>query len=123
MKLSPYSFNQTFLQHVVSVSNGAGGSIREVSVSDLTGVESVFTTSGEGTLLEAENINIFNISVPDPDPGWVVFEAEESSTMSVSDSSISEVTGVTDIFVARTAASMTVTSTNVTTSSGDPVSL
>jgi hypothetical protein len=85
-------------------------------------VESVFRASGEGTNLNAENINVFNITIDDPDPGWIVFEAEQSSTMQVSDSDLSELVGVIGIFVANTSAILTTTRTNVTNSRGAIVS-
>ena len=92
-------------------------------MTDLTAVESVFKTSGDGTSLNIDGVSVFEINIADADQGWKIFEAEDSSSMQIANSEVRDTSGTINIFDANTSADMTVTGTTVTGVTGGLVRL
>ena len=95
------------VQVVVSLQDGADANINALAATRLTAVERVFLVDGAGTSANIRNSNVTNTNVPASGAVWRGFTADNGATLTISDSTISDIAGSIAIFDALRQAEIT----------------
>lgn len=109
-------------QAVVVIEGGAEGNIQGLDVHDINALNYIVLVDDPGSTVNIENANIRDINIRNAGEGWVGFEANDGGTVTISDSTVTDVVGSRAIFSSSGNAEITIERVDVVNSRGADVS-